>query len=886
MRWLALLVVIFVVLVMAGASASNSLESQQQQSLEDLSVEAENLATSRDSSSQEVHKRSKRTIGHIFDMFRQMMDGLFGGKKGGKGGKGKGKGRGRPRRPQRPGQPPGGYGAPRPQNNNLSGGYAGGQRPRPPPRARPRPQSAPNNYGGPPPQQAPNNYGSPPSQQAPNNYGSPPSQQAPNSYGGPPPQQAPSNNYGSPQTQNNPDSYGAPQADPVGPAQDSYGAPQAPPVGPAQDSYGAPQADPVGPAQDSYGAPQAAPVGPAPDSYGSPQANPVGPSPQAPISNYGRGQSSAPRRPTNSGSFGPGSAIKILPAPNLATEAPAGANFNRQVVSGGGGGGAPDSYGSPLANTISGNSAGAQDSYGSPQGGVISDNSGGRGAGDSYGSPQGGVISAAAPQSGGAPDSYGSPQGGVVSSPGPQFNSNNNNFGSAQVTSQYQVSNDQNSFSQNNPFLIQGGQQATYNAAPLPVTNNSPFNTGPSNSAAAAPQSTYGNSVQSNSNSNNYASPISDIDLPGGSNPIIVEGRNPQTQDVYGSPVAPVGTSAPVPESVISAERQQTSFDTYNDDADNEFGIDSLADPNSISTPEGELASIQDDGEGAASPLFDDLRNVAFTSADDTTEALAPLEVDLSDGVVDLTNGLDTYNNNEVDLTSVDNYEATTVGNVEVTELPEYEDAGYYDDEYEYIGDEDTPPADLEDIVGLRSDEELESEDNNLADAQESYGDAQETYGNSIQDARDEYYYEGDSEYYYEYEDDQAAGSQDTTEAAPGDVAVEDGGNFISVPLMIEEIDNPNNAAPVILAGTAKDNPSTNGGYATSPQPSYEEQQPQYGGRAGRNSSPFKRKAPQQVFQQFSSPEPELPQAKRQADWSQRIETRRRNRVWRQFNLD
>ena len=873
---------IFVVLVMAGASASNSLESQQQKSLEDLSVEAENLATSRDSSSQEVHKRSKRTIGHIFDMFRKMMDGFFGGKKGGKGGggsyggKGKGKGRGRPRRPQRPGQPPGGYGAPRPQNNNLSGGYAGGQRPRTPPRQRPRPQSAPNGYGGPPPQQAPNNYGSPPSQQA------------PNSYGGPPPQQAPANNYGSPQTQNNPDSYGAPQTDPLGPAQDSYGAPQAPPVGPAQDSYGAPQADPVGPAQDSYGAPQAAPVGPAQDSYGSPQANPVGPSPQAPISNYGRGQSSAPRRPTNSGSFGPGSAIKILPAPNLATEAPQGAGFNRQVVSGGAEGGAPDSYGSPLANTISGNSAGAQDSYGSPQGGVISDNSGGRGAGDSYGSPQGGVISAAAPQSG-APDSYGSPQGGVVSSPGPQFSNNNNNFGSAQVTSQYQVSNDQNSFSQNNPFLIQNNQQATYNAAPLPVTNNSPFNT---NSAAAAPQSTYGNgnSVQSNSisNSNNYgASPISDIDLPGGSNPIIVEGRNPQTQDVYGSPVAPVGTSAPVPESVISAERQQTSFDTYNDDADSEFGVDSLADPNSISTPEGELASIQDDGEGAASPLFDDLRNVAFTSADDTTEALAPLEVDLSDGIVDLTNGLDTYNNNEVDLTSIDNYEATTVGSFDdVTELPEYEDDGYtYDDEYEYIGDEDTPPADLEDIIGLRGDDELESEDNNLADAQESYGDAQETYGNSVQQD-DDYYYEGEGEYYYEYEDDQAAGRQETTEAAPGDVAIEDGGNFISVPLMIEEIDNPNNAAPVILAGTAKDNPSSSGGFATSPQPSYEEQQPQYGGRAGRNSSPFKRKAPQQVFQQFSSPEPELPQAKRQADWSQRIETRRRNRVWRQFNLD
>ena len=105
-----------------------------------------------DASSLQPHKRSKRTIGHIFDMFKNMMDGLFGG----------GKKKKRPRRP-------GGYGAPRPQAPkpsygrpnppprprppppprnpppNLSGGYASGNRPQPPraPRPPPRPQ-APN----------------------------------------------------------------------------------------------------------------------------------------------------------------------------------------------------------------------------------------------------------------------------------------------------------------------------------------------------------------------------------------------------------------------------------------------------------------------------------------------------------------------------------------------------------------------------------------------------------------------------------------------------------------------------------------------------------------------------------------------------------------------
>ena len=99
-----------VVLIVASESSKEKIDKIQ---------EKKSVQTSEESSLQ-PHTRSKRTIGHIFDMFKSMMDNLFGGK-GGKNkgrGKGYGKGKGKGRRPKRPGAPPGGgYGAPpRPQN--------------------------------------------------------------------------------------------------------------------------------------------------------------------------------------------------------------------------------------------------------------------------------------------------------------------------------------------------------------------------------------------------------------------------------------------------------------------------------------------------------------------------------------------------------------------------------------------------------------------------------------------------------------------------------------------------------------------------------------------------------------------------------------------------
>merc|ERR1712018_907624 len=118
--------------------------------------------------------------------------------------------------------------------------------------------------------------------------------------------------------------------------------------------------------------------------------------------------------------------------------------------------------------------------------------------------------------------------------------------------------------------------------------------------------------------------------------------------------------------------------------------------------------------------------------------------------------------------------------------MGEYEYVGeeYVSDDY-YEGDEDIPPEFPEiiedvDVFDSTPPTEIDLRDQSEAQ-QEAYGDAQETYGN---EKAADYYGDEYAEYEgAEYEDDQASGSQ-TTEAIP----VEDGGNFISVPLMIEEV--------------------------------------------------------------------------------------------------
>ena len=98
----------------------------------------------------------------------------------------------------------------------------------------------------------------------------------------------------------------------------------------------------------------------------------------------------------------------------------------------------------------------------------------------------------------------------------------------------------------------------------------------------------------------------------------------------------------------------------------------------------------------------------------------------------------------------------------------------------------------------------------------------------------------------------------------------QDGANFISVPLMIEEVTDTEGSSPVILAGTSEK--------AADAQATYG------GGQALRTSRRAKPYSFQSIFHNNQADN----QAKRQiSDWSQRLSNARRNRVvWRQFNLD
>ena len=172
-----------------------------------------------------------------------------------------------------------------------------------------------------------------------------------------------------------------------------------------------------------------------------------------------------------------------------------------------------------------------------------------------------------------------------------------------------------------------------------------------------------------------YGSPIRDASLASGSvagiNPRINGNANQLAQDdgprdIYGSPVAPVGTSAPVPQDIITAARQPDSYGSPGDE------------------PEGEVTGLKVEGGDENDPLFDNLRDNVFTTASNdppSSSTRSPLKVDLSSsGEVDLTNGLDQEDlNGSVDLTgNDDNYDDGATTTV-VPLFPGYEDSGDYD---------------------------------------------------------------------------------------------------------------------------------------------------------------------------------------------------------------
>lgn len=822
--------VLLTILVLATTVMASDLEAEKKLS-ERISTDFNSQTLENKDSSLQPHKRSKRTIGHIFDMFKNMMDGLFGGGK-----------KKKPRRPKRPGQA---YGPPKPRPQNPRPSY-GKPRPRPPP-----PPRNPNLSGG---------------------YA-----------GGSAPQRPPPRAPQAPQAPN-PDSYGSPVAPPlpprapVAPNPDSYGSPIAPPQAPrapAPDTYGSPLAPPI---------PQA-PRAPAPDTYGSPVAPPQ--APRAPPSGYSsQPQPQAPRTPTG-GSFGPSSVFYMIPAPNLATEGP-----------GGGKGAAPaggDSYGSPQASPVS---APAPDSYGGPQAAPL----------------------APAPDSYSGPDSYGAPQvpdSGVIEV---------NGRGRTPVVVP---------INPENPFLQ--GQQYN-NAAPLPVI-----------AAENDLQGEFvdENDVDGYGAPDVEApAPITDIDTP--EEPSVIEiARDEEEAVVDVEALADIRAEGldveePVPDLPEDEElgapdsapvEATTAPADYDYDAEYvvDLRTDSVDDettaPFQELAPEGEIEDYQvDEIEGELSPLFDNLRDVSFTSADSpTTPAIdqEPIIIDLSEGVADFTNGLDDSSGpSEIDLTddaSLEEYDYSQdlqEGYGDTTPVPdisglgdEYDDNAEYETETDYteddyVGNEDIPPELPEDLA-----QQVRSEN----DISEEYED--ESFGLPASSDVTEGEEEVEYEYYYDYEEDyeidpeqlpedDQLGRQELGSYSPAPSATEStpittaginndvsnlldlrtteeetrsgrGGetNFISVPLMIEEVQK--DTAPLILAGTSGDF-SGFSGFAEKPDP-------------GKQKETAKRRAPtafHPVFQGWNLAA-ESPKAKRQqTDWSQRIANARRNRVWRQFNLD
>ncbi len=554
--------------------------------------------------------RKKRTIGTIVDKIRNFFSGIFGGGKGnggggggsgygapkptyngggGGGGGGKGnkgffssltgggkggggllaglrggrgkqrgnRGRGRGRRPIKNQPGVGGPGNTNPYGTTFGGPPGGGYTPPAPGYNAPNPgYNPPAPIAARPPQ---GGYGAP---QGPVVNNRP---QAPISdgYGAPQgpvltPRAPVQDGYGAPQgpiVNNRPsapvqDGYGAPQGPVVQtPVQDGYGAPQGPvigggasqntavrqPVSNVQDGYGAPQGPVIGNSQpvrnqvanqDSYGSPQGAVIGSNSqpvrnqvanqDSYGSPQGQVIGSS--QPVRNQQPGglipgnlitlNSPNYNPPSSSASIGVSQSIapqsisdnviKMLPAPNLATAAPT----SVQGQSAGGFSSSP-----------------AADSYGVPSGQVVN---------------TGGVLTLQPDTNSGpsppAQDSYGIPQGGVITN---QNNNNNavntirDNKGIAQVPLSGVTT-------VMNPFT---GHPTT-----VPVTVASPA------AASQAPDSYSVGQQPAPVITNRQPNNVVSGNAPPAPTSNTASAAAAGATDAYGSPLAPVGTSAPVPD--------------------------------------------------------------------------------------------------------------------------------------------------------------------------------------------------------------------------------------------------------------------------------------------------------------------------------------------------
>lgn len=368
------------------------------------------------------------------------------------------------------------------------------------------------------------------------------------------------------------------------------------------------------------------------------------PRPQTGRPNYGGGR--PPARPAST-QFGPSNAIKMLPAPNLAGLGPppqAGGrpgSLGSPSLDPGPGSPArpagPDSYGAPQARPIA---AAPTDSYGAPEAAPIS-------TGDSYGAP------AAAPVTAGG-DSYGSPAASPVTGGGEELLAA---VGAAGLQPQYGAGA-LNTYASPGaePIISDNSDTAapaidSYGGAVGPVVSLP--NLDPSPAPAPAPDS-YGGAVAPVLEAapapayddydpsdipadqaapvitDNAAAPAVDIDdydpsdIPADqAEPLAGYGRD--AVDVYGSALAPVGTSAPVPDEIFTVDSNApSSIDSYSPTEGEEF---SLSEPASVEVIDLSVSPRLEEVETTVAPtdaLFEEQEAVATTLAPTSPASLLP----------------------------------------------------------------------------------------------------------------------------------------------------------------------------------------------------------------------------------------------------------------------
>ena len=436
----------------------------------------------------------------------------------------------------------------------------------------------------------------------------------------------------------------------------------------------------------------------APDSYGIPQGNVISSGNSgsntgsfAASSSFGGGSSSS--------NLGSGAGSSISNSVIQQQSAPAGGQL------------APDSYGIPLGNVVVGGSNSVRvggvntNSNGvSIQGGsVVSSNTQssfapasssngvvnviGSSSGNGFtNSGSGSAVRQAAP----APDSYGIPQASPVS------NSAGTVIAGNGIT-------DNMSFASGNKQATTATGNSNSNAAILAAViaaRNNPAN-GNSNLGSGS-SATGSNAASTSAGNNNFQSIISSISQNSNSNNA---GVSTPARDVYGSPLAPVGTSAPVPAGVLGSN-QPTSFDTYGGNNNNNqgIGIRTQIDSGSNvvdSAPEGEVVSTQVEGENKNQIRESSLGHILslFFFLSGGSSARPPIEIDLTNGQtdVDLTNGLANPGSTipDVDLTGTSTTAAPDTDGAD----EEIDYSQYYDDDY---GDDEDDP--FKGIPGLDPD--------------------------------------------------------------------------------------------------------------------------------------------------------------------------------------